>query len=217
VAAAGEDLDGLVGQVDLNPVAIELDFVNPARSGPYAETAPPNSTHTRSAIQIGTAGFVPEPVNPCCVASAPTMTTGGDFRWQQRKGSGKDGARACPGPVEGRRRPEVRSELRGQEDWALGAGSEEGRQEGRQRPRQGGKEAGAQEVSYRARRSIRRAFGAGVPDRIQNFPDLRHGGVRGEAHRRMVPRDVDGMTAGMRICRSRAHRIARFTSAWTKC
>jgi hypothetical protein len=30
MAAPGEDLDGLVGQVNLDPVAIELDFVNPA-------------------------------------------------------------------------------------------------------------------------------------------------------------------------------------------
>jgi hypothetical protein len=29
VAAAGEDLRSLVGEVDLDPVAVELDFVNP--------------------------------------------------------------------------------------------------------------------------------------------------------------------------------------------
>ena len=33
VAAAGENLDRLVGEVDLDPVAVELDFVNPALSG----------------------------------------------------------------------------------------------------------------------------------------------------------------------------------------
>jgi hypothetical protein len=32
VAAAGEDLDRLVGQVDLSAVAVELDFANPALS-----------------------------------------------------------------------------------------------------------------------------------------------------------------------------------------
>jgi hypothetical protein len=31
--APGEDLDGLVGQVDLDAVAVELDLVDPARSG----------------------------------------------------------------------------------------------------------------------------------------------------------------------------------------
>ena len=33
VTAAGEDLDRLVGQMDLDPVAVELDFVNPALAG----------------------------------------------------------------------------------------------------------------------------------------------------------------------------------------
>ena len=33
VAAPGEDLRRLVGQMDLNTVAVELDFVNPALSG----------------------------------------------------------------------------------------------------------------------------------------------------------------------------------------
>ena len=33
VAAPGEDLDRLVGQVDLDAVAVELDFVNPALAG----------------------------------------------------------------------------------------------------------------------------------------------------------------------------------------
>ena len=33
MAAPGEDLDGLVGQVDLDAVAVELDFVDPAVSG----------------------------------------------------------------------------------------------------------------------------------------------------------------------------------------
>jgi hypothetical protein len=33
VAAAGEDLDRLVGEVDLDAVAVELGFVNPALSG----------------------------------------------------------------------------------------------------------------------------------------------------------------------------------------
>ena len=33
VAAAGEDLHGLVGEMDLDPVAVELDLVNPALAG----------------------------------------------------------------------------------------------------------------------------------------------------------------------------------------
>ena len=33
VAAAGEDLDGFVGEVDLDPVAVELDLMNPALAG----------------------------------------------------------------------------------------------------------------------------------------------------------------------------------------
>ncbi|WP_430641944.1 hypothetical protein [Bradyrhizobium nanningense] len=33
VAAPGEDLRRLIGQMDLNTVAVELDFVNPALSG----------------------------------------------------------------------------------------------------------------------------------------------------------------------------------------
>ena len=33
VAAAGEDLDGLVGEVDLDAVAVELDLVDPALAG----------------------------------------------------------------------------------------------------------------------------------------------------------------------------------------
>ena len=39
VAAPGEDLDRLVGEMDLDPVAVELDFVNPAR----CRTAPSRS------------------------------------------------------------------------------------------------------------------------------------------------------------------------------
>jgi len=33
VTAAGEDLHGFVRQMDLDAVAIELDFMNPSRSG----------------------------------------------------------------------------------------------------------------------------------------------------------------------------------------
>ncbi|MGY4408036.1 hypothetical protein ACVIYL_008839 [Bradyrhizobium sp. USDA 3315] len=33
VAAPGEDLRRLVGQMDLNTLAVEFDFVNPALSG----------------------------------------------------------------------------------------------------------------------------------------------------------------------------------------
>ena len=33
VAAPGEDLDGLVGEMDLDAVAVELDLVNPALAG----------------------------------------------------------------------------------------------------------------------------------------------------------------------------------------
>jgi hypothetical protein len=44
-----------------------------------------------------------------------------------------------------------------------------------------------------------RAIRTGVPDGIQDFPDLRHGGVQREAWGQIVPGDVDGMVAGVGI------------------
>jgi hypothetical protein len=95
VAAPVEDLDRLVVQMDLHAVAVELDFVihrdpdgtlsiEDARAGStksgngalmpisagFLRVNATNELHATKRIQGGTCGIVPEPVNPCGVASA---------------------------------------------------------------------------------------------------------------------------------------------------
>jgi hypothetical protein len=57
VAAAGEDLDRLVGQVDLDAVAVELDFVNPARPGRTEDARAGSMKPGKGALTPIAAGF----------------------------------------------------------------------------------------------------------------------------------------------------------------
>ena len=161
VAAPGEDLDRLVGQVDLDPVAVELDFVDPARSGrhlvdrgrqgrldeagqrrldadrprfSYAETPLDELHATRQPIQIGTARIrsgTGESLWRCF--AAPSQQEDADGGSEEKKTA--RGRKQDRARVAGGQEYEVSYESK--KTGRSARGREEGRQEGRQRPQEG--------------------------------------------------------------------------------
>jgi hypothetical protein len=140
MAAPGEDFDRLVGQMDLDPVAVEFDFVDPARPGRHLL-----DRRSQSGLDEAREGRLDADRRRFSTLETPLSNSNatGDSNWHGSNRSGtddseeEDGARAQAGPGPGGRRPGLRSSLRVQEDGALGLGGEEGRQEGRQYPQTG--------------------------------------------------------------------------------